>query len=114
MMKAVTGWDRSWEELLKAGERIANMRHIFTLREGINPMERFMHNRILGRPPQEEGPLAGVSLDVEDETLWTLGALDWDRFTTKPSRKKLLELGLKDIADELWPPPETPSFGPRA
>jgi aldehyde:ferredoxin oxidoreductase len=114
MMKAVTGWDRPWEELLKAGERIANMRHIFTLREGINPMERFMHNRILGRPPQTEGPLAGVTLDVEDETMWTLGALDWDRFTTKPSRKKLLELGLKDIADEMWPPPAPPSLGPRA
>lgn len=112
MMKAVTGWNRSWEELLKAGERIANVRHVFTLREGINPVERFVHNRILGRPPQQEGPLAGVSLDVEAETLWNLGGLDWDRVTAKPSRKKLLELGLNDIADELWPPEEIPGFGP--
>jgi aldehyde:ferredoxin oxidoreductase len=112
MMKAVTGWDRSLSDLLKAGERIAVMRHVFTLREGINPLERFVHNRIIGRPPQKEGPLAGVSLDVEAETLWTLGALDWDRVTTKPSRKKLLELGLDDVAKELWPQQETPRFGP--
>jgi aldehyde:ferredoxin oxidoreductase len=112
MMKAVTGWDRSWEELLKAGERIANMRHVFTLREGINPIERFVHNRILGRPPQKEGPLAGVSCDLESETWWNLGALDWDRVTTKPSRKKLLELGLNDVAEELWPPQPPPRFGP--
>jgi aldehyde:ferredoxin oxidoreductase len=112
MMKAVTGWDRSWEELLKAGERIANMRHVFTLREGINPIERFVHNRILGRPPQQEGPLAGVSCDVEAETWWNLGALDWDRVTAKPSRKKLLELGLNDVAEELQPPQPPPMFGP--
>jgi len=112
MMKAVTGWDRTWEELIKAGERIANMRHVFTLREGVNPLERFVHNRIIGRPPQQEGPLAGVSLDIEAETWWNLGALDWDRVTTKPSRKKLLELGLNDVAEELWLPQEAPGFGP--
>jgi len=112
MMKAVSGWDRSWEELLKAGERIANMRHVFNLREGINPVESFIHDRVLGRPPQQEGPLAGVSIDEEAETLWNLGALDWDWVTTKPSRKKLLELGLDDVADEIAPPLQLPGFGP--
>jgi hypothetical protein len=29
--------------------------------------------------------------------------MDWDRITTKPSKKKLLELGLEDVAKELWP-----------
>lgn len=112
MMRAVTGWDRSRGELLKAGERIANMRHVFTLREGINPLERFVHPRIIGRPPQKEGPLAGISSDIEAETYWNLGALDWDRVTTKPSKKKLLGLGLDDVAEELWPPEELPQVGP--
>jgi len=103
MINAVTGIDRSIEELQKAGERIANIRHVFTLREGINPLKRFFHPRIIGRPPQKEGPLAGVSLDVEAQIYWNLGALDWDPITTKPSKKKLMELGLDDIAEELWP-----------
>ena len=111
-LKAVTGWDRSLEELLKAGERIANMRHVFTLREGDNPLERFVHPRIIGRPPQKGGPLAGVSTDMEAQAYWNLGALDWDRVTTKPSKRKLLELGLNDVAEELWPPQEAPRFGP--
>jgi aldehyde:ferredoxin oxidoreductase len=111
MMRAVTGWDRSRDELLKAGERIANMRHVFTLREGINPLDRFVHPRIIGRPPQKEGPLAGISLDLEAETYWNLGALDWDRVTTKPSKVKLLELGLDDVAEELWPAEERASAG---
>lgn len=109
-LKAVTGWDRSMPELLKCGERIANIRHVFTLREGDNPLKRFVHPRIIGRPPQTRGPLAGVSTDMEAQAYWNLGALDWDRVTTRPSRMKLLELGLKDIADELWPPDKMPAF----
>lgn len=111
MMKAVTGWDRSYEELIKAGERIANMRHVFTLREAGNPKERFIHGRVTGNPPQTDGPLAGVTCPEEEETIWNLGALDWDRITTKPSRKKLLELGLDDVIDDLWEPLRLPGFG---
>jgi aldehyde:ferredoxin oxidoreductase len=102
-MKAVTGWDRSEDELLKAGERIINMRHVFNLREGINPLEYKVHPRIIGRPPLKEGPLAGATADIEAQVYWGLGALDWGRVTAKPSRKKLLELGLNDVAEELWP-----------
>ena len=102
-MKAVTGWDRSLDELLKAGERIANMRHVINLREGINPRDWEVHPRIIGDPPQEAGPLAGVTADIEAQINWNLGALDWDRFSTKPSKRKLLELGLEDIARDIWP-----------
>jgi aldehyde:ferredoxin oxidoreductase len=103
-LAAVTGWERSYEEILKCGERIGTMRHVFTLREGDNPLDRPVHGRIIGRPPQKEGPLAGVSTDHEAQVYWNLGAMDWDRVNAKPSRKKLLELGLDDVADELWPP----------
>jgi aldehyde:ferredoxin oxidoreductase len=102
-MKAVTGWDRSEEEMLKAGERITNMRHVFNLREGINPIKYTVHPRIIGRPPQDRGPLAGATADIEAQVYWGLGALDWSRVTTKPSKGKLLELGLDDVATELWP-----------
>jgi aldehyde:ferredoxin oxidoreductase len=102
-MSAVTGWEYSQDRILKCGERIANIRHLFNLREGINPRELKVHGRIIGRPPHRDGPLAGVSSDIETEINENLDALDWDRVTTKPSKKKLLELGLDDIAGELWP-----------
>ena len=102
-MQAVTGEDRSISELLKAGERIATMRHVFNLREGINPLEWHVNPRIIGDPPQKVGPLAGLKVDIKAEIYWNLGALDWDQVSTKPSKKKLLELGLDDIANELWP-----------
>jgi aldehyde:ferredoxin oxidoreductase len=111
-LKAATGWDLTQEELNKIGERIANIRHVFNLREGINPLQWTVHPRITGNPPLDTGPLAGVSADLEPQVYWCLGALDWDRKTTKPSRNKLLELGLDDIAEELWPPQAGPGGPP--
>ncbi|MFC2071189.1 aldehyde ferredoxin oxidoreductase family protein [Chloroflexota bacterium] len=102
-MSGVTGWERSMHELLKIGERIDNMMHVFNLREGVNPLEWKVPPRMIGTPPQKEGPLAGVTLDYKARMYWNLGALDWDIATTKPSKKKLLELGLDDVAQELWP-----------
>ena len=111
-INAATGWDLTQEELDKIAERIANIRHLFNLREGINPLDWEVHPRIVGKPPQKEGPLAGVTADLEAQVYWCLGALDWDRKTTKPSKNKLLELGLNDIAEELWPPDAGPQSGP--
>lgn len=105
--KAIAGWDCSVAELMKAGERIENMRHVFTLREGDNPLARQVHPRIIGRPPHTEGPLAGVSPDIEGQIAVNLEALDWDPVTTKPSRQKLVDLGLNDVADDLWPTPNS-------
>jgi aldehyde:ferredoxin oxidoreductase len=99
---AVTGWERTEEELLVEDRRIAVMRHVFNLREGINPLKRKVHPRITGRPPLEEGPLAGKRSDIEAQVYWSLGKYDWDRFTTVPSKKKLLELGMDDIAQDFY------------
>ncbi len=110
-MKAVTGLDWTVESVLKAGERIAVIRHLFNLREGINELQWYAHPRVYGSPPQEEGPLAGVKLNTAAQNYWNLGALDWDMESTKPSKRKLIDLGFKDLAEELWPPPKFP-FGP--
>lgn len=94
-LKAVTGWDRSMDELLVAGERIAVMRHLFTLREGDNPLHRQMHDRIIGTPPHTTGPLAGVTCDLEGQIRENLAALNWNSETTMPSQSRLRELGIE-------------------
>jgi aldehyde:ferredoxin oxidoreductase len=110
-LNAVTGSKYTLAEVLKAGERIAVIRHLFNLREGINELNWAAHGRITGNPPQKEGPLAGVTINTNAQNYWNLGALDWDATTTKPSKKKLIELGFNDIAEEMWPPQKFP-FGP--
>ncbi|MGB9860004.1 MAG: aldehyde ferredoxin oxidoreductase family protein [Moorellaceae bacterium] len=101
-MNAVTGWELTTEELLQAGERIANMRQAFNIREGLNPLEFRVPGRIFGRPPLEAGPLAGVSIDEKPILEEYLTAMDWDAKTARPSKKKLEELGLEDVARELY------------
>jgi aldehyde:ferredoxin oxidoreductase len=102
-MKAVTGWDVTNDELLKTGERISNLRQAFNIREGLNPLKFKVPDRVLGIPPQKEGPLAGITIDEETLDREYLAAIDWDLKTAKPSKKKLLELGLEDVAKALWP-----------
>jgi aldehyde:ferredoxin oxidoreductase len=100
-LRAVTGWDLTTEELLKAGERIENVRQAFNIREGINLLKYDIPGRILGKPPHKVGPLAGVTIDAETLVKEYLKEMDWDLETARPSAKKLKELGLEDIAREL-------------
>jgi len=100
---AVTGWNYSLTDMFRAAERVANIRHVFNLREGICELKLPVHPRIVGKPPQAIGPLAGVTSDIEAQIYWNLGALDWDFTTTKPSKEKLVSLGLEDLIKDLWP-----------
>jgi aldehyde:ferredoxin oxidoreductase len=102
-MNAVSGWDFTREEIFQTGERIANIRQAFNIREGLNPLAYKIPGRIYGHPAPKRGPLAGITVD--EDTLYSeyLTAMDWDLKTAKPSKKKLLELGLDDVAKELWP-----------
>jgi len=97
-LNSVTGWDTTGEELLKVGERAATLRHLFNLRESINPRRRFIPPRMLGLPPLTSGVHTGVTIDIDEQVNRNLDALDWDRTTTAPSLKKLHELGLETFA----------------
>jgi len=102
-LNLATGWNYSAEELSRINLRIHNLRHAFNLREGLNPGERAVHGRLTGHPPQTAGPLAGKSVDMEAMTAAYLAEKGWDPATFKPTKEKLLELGLDDLAEDLWP-----------
>ena len=53
---------------------------------------------MLGKPPQNKGPLAGITIDEGAMVEEYIRAMDWDSATAKPSSKRLKELGLGDIA----------------
>jgi aldehyde:ferredoxin oxidoreductase len=89
--------------LIETGERISNLRQAFNIREGLNALESKLPDRVLGKPPLKEGPVAGVTVDEDTMIKEYLTVMDWDLKTAKPSKKKLLELGLEDVARELWP-----------
>ncbi|MCH8994981.1 MAG: hypothetical protein IH959_08465, partial [Chloroflexi bacterium] len=96
-----TGWDTTPEEILKAGERIANLRMAFSVREGDIVTKRRVPDRLIGKTPLEAGPHDGVTLDTAVLEKEFLEACDWDTETATPSRAKLEELGLQDVAEAI-------------
>jgi aldehyde:ferredoxin oxidoreductase len=101
-VRVISGWDIAMEDILRIGERIANMRQAFNIREGLNARKFEIPDRIMGRPPKEVGPNAGVTLHEDDMYNEFLAAMDWDPATCRPSRERLAELGLEDVAAELY------------
>jgi aldehyde:ferredoxin oxidoreductase len=100
---AVTGHPYDEKTMMEVGERVSNIRQAFNIREGINSVERKVNGRIIGSPPQTEGPAAGITVNMDERVEAYYKAMDWDLKTGKPSRKKLEQLGMKDVADALYP-----------
>ncbi|MFC1999450.1 aldehyde ferredoxin oxidoreductase family protein [Chloroflexota bacterium] len=103
-ISAATGWDTNMREVFETGERIANMRQAFTVREGIRPDDfKISAGRVLGNPPQTEGPTANVTVDAEGLLSAFFRDMNWDLDTGRPSREGLEALGLRDVSQDLWP-----------
>jgi aldehyde:ferredoxin oxidoreductase len=100
-LRLVSGWDVTTDELVKTGERIENMRQAFNLREGVSLTQNKLAGRLLGKPPQPAGPVAGVTVDEKSLVRDYFIAMHWDLQTGKPGKKRLVELGLGDVAKEL-------------
>jgi len=101
-LSAVTGGDWTLEELIKVGERIANVREAFNIREGVNLVKEYFPSLALGNPPLKKGPLKGVTIDLKSMMDEYFKEMDWDRESGKPSKKKLKELGLGYIVNDLY------------
>jgi aldehyde:ferredoxin oxidoreductase len=101
-VKAVTGWNVSNWELLKAAERTLNMARAFNAREGFTATDDILPDRFFD--PLKGGTLEGRKLDrgqfFETRDI-TYDMLGWDRQKASPKRWKLLELGLEWVAEDL-------------
>jgi aldehyde:ferredoxin oxidoreductase len=94
-VKAVTGWNTSLFDLLKVGERHANMARIFNLREGLTAQDDTLTERFF--QPMEGGTLKGKRIDREEfsraiEIYYEM--MGWDLKTGIPKKWKLAELDL--------------------
>ncbi len=94
LLKAVTGWDLDVAEALHTGARIQALRQSFNLREGVTAGQVRLPDRMTGRPPQAQGPLAGVTVDVDNLAREFRAAMGWDAETGVPTADTLKDLGL--------------------
>jgi len=99
---AVTGRKIDIKEYLKIGERTICIQRAFNAREGFDRKDDTLPKRILNEPIKG-GKYDGRRINDLD------GMLDeyyeesgFDKKTGWPTREKLEELGLKDVADEIY------------
>ncbi|MBE6463861.1 MAG: hypothetical protein E7003_00775 [Eggerthellaceae bacterium] len=101
LLNAASGFELTPEEYALAGKRIWFMRQAFNIREGHLRDYWYLDDRILGNPPLEEGPLTGVTIDVETMADVFFEHMGIDPKTGIPLRESLEEVGGMDdvIAD---------------
>jgi aldehyde:ferredoxin oxidoreductase len=95
MLKAVTGWDISLEELLIAAERRINMMRIFNAKEGFGRKDDTLSAKV--HKPKEGGPSDGyavshVELERAKDIYYRMAS--WDVSTGNPTPEKSEQLGL--------------------
>jgi aldehyde:ferredoxin oxidoreductase len=95
MVRAVTGWDMSVEELELVGERVINLERQFNVREGVRRRDDVLPWRVM-HEPIPDGPSAGMHCPPDE----LAGMLDryydlrgWDADGV-PTAERLHSLGL--------------------
>jgi len=95
---ALTGFNNTTADIMKAGERIYNLKKAFNMRHGCSREEDNLPDRLL-----KEKTKAGAVVKLDKTLPQYFRVRGWDPKTSKPTKKKLLELGLRDVAEDLWP-----------
>jgi aldehyde:ferredoxin oxidoreductase len=105
VVRAITGWDVSIDELLEVGERRLNLLRAFNAREGFDRAYDTLPKKL--QMELNGGVSEGLyvsSEEVEQAMDWYFSMAGWDVTTGVPGQEKLEELGLGWILDnaEEW------------
>ena len=100
-LTCTTGREYTLADVQQIGDRIAALRMAFNIREGVRNVDFKVPGRMLGSPPLEAGPLAGVTVDLDTQVREYLEAMGWDPETGVPTKETLEGLGLDFVAAEL-------------
>jgi aldehyde:ferredoxin oxidoreductase len=95
MVRAVTGWDTTVEELERVGERVVTLERLFNVREGVRRKDDALPWRVM-HEPIPEGPSAGMYCPPDElaamlDRYYALRGWDADGV---PTRERLDALGL--------------------
>ena len=100
LYNSVTGLKVSEDEILRIGERIINIERAFNVREGLTRKDDSLPPRQL-EEPLPDGPAKGQVIRLEEMLDQYYEFRRWDRVTGFPTRGILMELGLRDVAEDL-------------
>ena len=100
MLSNVTGWEYSPADLHTAAERSVNIKRAISNRLGVTREDDRLPD--INLVALKEGSTANKSPDMDLMLRDYYDYRKWDWDTGKPTREKLLELGLEDAARDLW------------
>ena len=92
---AVTGWEVSLWELMKAGERRLNLQRVFNLREGIGPEQDRLPDRVyepISSGPNQGGKMSSQEVEAAKQAYYQMRG--WYSTTGWPWQEKLEELDI--------------------
>ncbi|MFC1525654.1 aldehyde ferredoxin oxidoreductase family protein, partial [Candidatus Latescibacterota bacterium] len=104
IVKAVTGWDTSLFELMKASERCLALARAYNAREGFTAKDDYLPDRFYHK--FRSGPLKGVAHNRTQfkaalRTYYDMAG--WDRKSGAPTEAKLQELDLDWVVEAMSP-----------
>lgn len=100
-MNAATSWGKSPDEYMDIGKRIQTLRHLFNIREGVEPASVGLHGRAYGTPPPTKGVNKGKGFDLHAMRKQYWSAMGWDAETGYPLPETLESLGLGAVTTQL-------------
>jgi len=102
LVRAVTGWDMTFWELMRAGERKINVAKAFNFREGFDRSHDVLSKRSF--EPLQGGTAKGKKVNKAAHKRAVdlyYAMMQWNVRTGAPSKGKLFELGLGWVAEAL-------------
>ncbi len=77
-LDAATGWGKTPDDYMWIGRRVFTMRHMFNIKQGLDPWYSRPHGRMVGEPPLKVGKNAGktVPIDAKMMNAWKNAGFD--------------------------------------
>ncbi|MBT4264697.1 MAG: aldehyde ferredoxin oxidoreductase family protein [Deltaproteobacteria bacterium] len=100
MINAITGWDYDPAQLLAAGDRSMSIKRAISNKFGVTQAHDCLPDVCM--QPHDEGATAGVEVGMDLMLKEYYEHRGWDPLTGKPTREKLLELSLDEVAVDLY------------
>jgi aldehyde:ferredoxin oxidoreductase len=99
LLSAATGWSSDIVAWQRTGERIWNLKRAFNNRLGVRRgNDRIPERMLIPMSNGSRGRTPRMEMLLEEY----YACREWDWKTGRPSRDKLISLGLPEIAEELW------------
>jgi aldehyde:ferredoxin oxidoreductase len=100
ILSSITGWEYNPLDVNQIGDRSINIKRAINNRLGITGEDDRLPN--ICTEKLDEGATKGQSPDMDILLREYYDFRKWDWETGKPSKEKLLELDLIDVAEDLW------------